>query len=299
MRWVHVRASGTEELATLRRHFLLREEDLRDVPPPTQRPKIVFRDNYVFFILLFPYFDRERHEILISEVDFFIGPNFLITVNSGDHVPMLKDRLTRCKKNTAQARDFCSGNAGVMALTILEELLSSQFPMLIHVGEDIDEAESKLFDHAIRNSDATISSILRIKNNVTSFRRAAMGHKSVIERLSGDALPSDVHIDQPTVRRLVDISKEVWNLLENHRETISTLHDTHASLLTVRTNEIMRTLTMFSVIVFPLNLFAAIFSMNTDTMPIVGHPFGFWIIVGLMTAGVIGMIAFFREKRWL
>lgn len=299
LQWVHLRASGQEELAVLRRRFLLREDDLRDVPPPTQRPKIVFRENYVFFILLFPYFDKARQEILMSEVDFFIGHNFLVTVNDGDHVAVLNNAVSRTYRSRPGNGRLNGQDASALAMALLDEMISSLFPMLIHMSEDIDTAESALFDENERHSEDTISRLLRIKTNITGFRRAVMGHKHVIDHLQGDALPEVVRIDPTVVRRLVDMTKEIWSLLENHRETISALHDTHVSLLSFRTNQIMRTLTIFSVIVFPLTLLAAIFGMNTASMPVVGHPYGFWIIVGLMLLGVVGMIAFFKEKRWL
>lgn len=300
LQWVHLRASGQEELAVLRRRFLLREDDLRDVPPPTQRPKIVFRENYAFFILLFPYFDKTRQEILVSEVDFFIGRDFLVTVNDGDHVSVLNNAVTRTYRSRAGNGGKLAGqDASALALALLDEMLSSLFPMLIHMSEDIDNAEVALFEENQRHNEETISRLLRIKTNITAFRRAVMGHKNVIDRLQGDALPEAIRVDSTTVRRLVDMTKEIWSLLENHRETVSALHDTHVSLLTFRTNQVMRTLTIFSVIVFPLTLFAAIFSMNTSHMPLVEHPYSFWIIIGLMLLGVIGMITYFKERRWL
>ena len=77
------------------------------------------------------------------------------------------------------------------------------------------------------------------------------------------------------------------------------LHSTNQSLIDFRINEIIKTLTIFSVIVFPLTLIAAIFGMNAANMPIVGSPYGFWIILGLMASGTICMLFYFKRRKWL
>jgi magnesium transporter len=81
---------------------------------------------------------------------------------------------------------------------------------------------------------------------------------------------------------------------------IEALHDTNESLLNYKISDIMKTLTVFSVIVFPLTLFAAIFGMNTiESMPFVYNENGFWIIIFIMLIACFGMLLFFKKKKWL
>jgi magnesium transporter len=90
----------------------------------------------------------------------------------------------------------------------------------------------------------------------------------------------------------------VWDALDVQRDTINALHETNASLIDFRINEIMKTLTIFSVVIFPITLLAAIFGMNTSNMPFVDSAHGFWIIIGIMVASVLGMLTFFKAKKW-
>ena len=83
------------------------------------------------------------------------------------------------------------------------------------------------------------------------------------------------------------------------KETINSLEQTNNALLTDKTNEIVKLLTIFAVIVFPLSLLAAIFGMNTKYLPIVGLPGDFWIVTGFMLAGTLFMIVLFKRKKWL
>jgi magnesium transporter len=100
--------------------------------------------------------------------------------------------------------------------------------------------------------------------------------------------------------QLIDYSKTIWRILDNQKEMIEVLNSSNESLLNYRISDIMKTLTIFSVIVFPLTLLAAIFGMNTvNGMPFVGTENGFWIIIAIMLTGCLGMLLFFEKKRWL
>ena len=67
----------------------------------------------------------------------------------------------------------------------------------------------------------------------------------------------------------------------------------------IKTNEIVKLLTIFSVIVFPLTLLAAIFGMNTKYLPLVGMDGDFWIITAIMIIGVVLMVWLFKKRRWI
>ena len=88
-------------------------------------------------------------------------------------------------------------------------------------------------------------------------------------------------------------------MLENQKEMVEVLNNTNESLLNDRMTSIMKTLTIFSVIVLPLNLLAGTFGMNAKYMPFVNEPYGFWIIVGIMFACSLGMLTLFETKHWL
>jgi magnesium transporter len=100
-------------------------------------------------------------------------------------------------------------------------------------------------------------------------------------------------------RRLIEHTKRIWETLENQKEMIEVLNSTNESLLNYKISDIMKTLTIFSVIVFPLTLLAAIFGMNAKNMPFVEEPHGFWIIISIMVTASLFMLLFFEKKKWL
>lgn len=289
--WINVTKNGEKELEYFRKKFGFLDLDLKDCLPPLQRPKLVARPNYLFMILLFPVFDRKTRVLRASEVDFFITPNTLITVNPKEVVP-LQEIFGRC-----QAKKDKYSNSADLLHKILHELLLSCFPMLVHISNDIDNVENQLRSEFEKG---TITEILRIKTNIVNFRKAMQPHKQVIRSLIAEA-PKFFPTQKIKIyfENLVSYTKEIWDLLDNYKDTIDALHETNVSLIDFRINVIMKTLTIFSVIVFPLTLLAAVFGMNTPGMPLANHPYGFWIILTSMIFGALGLLWFFERKKWL
>jgi len=299
LEWVLVSSNQKPEVQWLRRTYDLHQLDLKAVMPPLQRPRIVVRDEYIFLILLYPVFDKKTRTIYASEVDLIVTPNRLITINA-DELPTIRKFFNAFQKTSLEKKkinEAFRGNAFRLCASLLSELEEDMFPMLVHLSSDIDDIEVRLFRDYEKN---LIQELLRIKTNVVNVRKATQAHKTVLRQFVR-AADERYGLGKllPYFERIVDQTKEVWDALDVQKDTINALHETNASLIDFRINEIMKTLTIFSVIVFPLTLLAAIFGMNTSDMPFVDHPYGFWIIVGLMLLSTLGMLTFFKKKKWI
>jgi magnesium transporter len=290
-KWINVQNNGEKEIKYLEKEFDFHPLDLKDCLPPLQRPKLVVRENYLFMILLFPVFDRETKILHASEVDFFLAPRALVTVHVNELTP-LQDIFLKCEKKSLKC-----GDAATLLHEILDELLAGCFPMLVHISTDIDNVENKL---RTEFEKGTITEILRIKTNIVNFRKAMQPHKQVIRNLIV-AAPKFFPTKKMKIyfEHLINYTKEIWDHLDTYKDAIDALHETNVSLIDFRINEIMKTLTIFSVIVFPLTLLAAIFGMNTLGIPLSNHPYGFWIVFTIMLFGALGLLWFFEKKKWL
>lgn len=101
------------------------------------------------------------------------------------------------------------------------------------------------------------------------------------------------------IEALVERTKEIWDTVELQRDTINALHETHASLLENRTNDIMKTLTMFSVVIFPLTLIATLFAMDVPGIPFRDDPLGFVKVTAVLVVFAVVMVVFFKKRRWI
>src|SRR5437763_93623 len=108
-----------------------------------------------------------------------------------------------------------------------------------------------------------------------------------------NAAELDIYFDD-----INDASERIWQMLEGFKETAEALEDTNESVLTHQLNDVLRVLTVLTVVFLPLTLVAGIWGMNTG-VPGEGNIGAFWIIVGVMVVMLLGMLAFARRRGWL
>ncbi|MFA5076299.1 MAG: magnesium transporter CorA family protein [Patescibacteria group bacterium] len=295
LRWFNVTKNSAEEINYLKSNFSFHSLDLQDCLPPNQRPKLVERQEYIFMILLFPVYNRKTKEIKPVEIDLFISHNLLVTVHDNQLAP-IRELFSHCQKNKAFREEIFSQGVSSILYEILNRLLNYCFPMLVHINNDIEEAENKIFN---RQGHGMIIEISNIKRNIVNFRRAMQAHKNVIKKLVEATSRFFVNVKLNVYySNLIDVSKEIWDLLENNRETINALHETQQSLSSYRLNQVIKALTIISVVMLPVHLVAFIFSMDAIYTPIVGSPYDFWIILGIMIVVAGSLLTAFRKKGW-
>lgn len=295
LEWVLVNRNRPEEMRELRARYRYSPLDLKEVLPPLQRPKVIARDGYIFLILLYPLFDRKTREIRATEVDFFISPERLVTVNVDGYEPLTS--LFQACRRSGKTHSCLSGDITQLLYAVLNDLLTSVFPMLLHVNADLDAIETRLFADFEKN---LIQELLRVKTNIVNIRKTMQAHQAVIQRFMKIAPQYlSINVLDEYLNELAEQAKEIWETLEIQKETVDALHQTNQSLIDFRINEIIKTLTIFSVIVFPLTLVASIFGMNTAVTPLVTDPNGFWLILGLMGLGMTTMLLYFKHRKWI
>jgi magnesium transporter len=295
--WVNISRQTEKELVAIQKRFNLDEQDIRESLPPFQRAKIVKRPDYYFMVLHFPVFDRTSRRLGFTEVDFFLSANYIITIHD-DKLPTLETFFNECRKRAEIRKQFFSGTAVHVLFELLSRLLDAIFPALLHVNEDINLVDKKLFTKVTGKEMA--EEILRLKTNIVTFRRTMQGHRTVLERLimySGRDL--DLGAFQNYINNLREFTNEIWHMLESQKESVNALHETNESLVSLRMNEVMKTLTIISVVTFPLTLIATIFAIDANGRPFVDLPYGFWLICLMMACGVIMMVGIFKRKKWL
>jgi len=295
--WVNVTNATPESMAVLREQFpFFMDIDLRDCLPPYQRPKLLERDRYLFMVLQFPVFDHKNRIIESSELDLFIGKDFVVTSHNGkvralaDMAASFESGANICPLETVN----CPAN---WLHTLLASLYISVFPMLTHISNDIGALEAELFRDT--NGD-TVKDILRVKSNIVDFRKIMQGHKHVIEKFMRSA-PKMLNMKDLEVyyEDLVGHTKEIWDFLDNDKNTIDAVYDSYLSLITYQASEASKTLTALAFIIFPMNLVAAIFTMRAVHMPIEGLPGDFWFMLGIVGLTAVVTIGFLRRKKWL
>ncbi|MDO9399608.1 MAG: magnesium transporter CorA family protein [bacterium] len=295
--WLNICDAGKEEVKYLRKKYDFKLSHLQASLAKTiaQRATVEQCDDYLFIILHFPIFHND--DIIPAEIEFFISHGLLITIHN-NNIPPLNDFLNTCKKESDTILTYKHESSAVLLYEILEKLLLNCYVLLDNNSIAINKSEETIF--AQKQKEA-VSQILSLRHNIINLRKIIQNHKNIIEKLiqmKSSIVPTKQIKEY--YNKLVEHSKNIWEILENQKETVEALNNTNESLLNYRISDIMKTLTIISVIVFPLTLFAAIFGMNTmNGMPFINTTNGFWIIIAGMTICSLAMLLFFEKKKWL
>ncbi|MFA5023846.1 MAG: magnesium transporter CorA family protein [Patescibacteria group bacterium] len=296
LKWVNIINAGKSEIDYLHKNYNFDLVHLKSAAASVsfQRPMIFKGPNYLFLVLHFPTFKNEK--IIPAEVDFFVGHEFLITVNN-NNLKALTDFFSLGKKSPGSLLSYSLESAAILLYEILGHLLDGCYQLLDENSLDINEIEDFIFSNQQKEA---VKRILLLRRNIINIRRIMQNHKNILQQLM--EMESSL-VERGAIKKyyngLVEHSKRIWEMLDNQKEMVEVLNNTNESLLNDRMTSIMKTLTIFSVIVLPLNLLAGTFGMNAKYMPFVDHPYGFWIIICIMLLCSLGMLVFFEGKKWL
>lgn len=296
LKWVNIINAGKSEIDYLRKNYNFDLVHLKSAAASVsfQRPMIFRGPDYLFLVLHFPILKNEK--IVPAEVDFFIGHGFLITAHNNS-LKALSDFFNLGKKSPDSLLSYSLESSAVLLYEILGHLLDGCYRLLDGNSVAINEIEELIFSGQQKTA---VKEILSLRRNIINIRRIMQNHKNILQKLMDmeSSLVARQHIKK-YYNDLVEHSKRIWETLDNQKEMIEVLNNTNESLLNDRMTDIMKTLTIFSVIVFPLTLLAAVFGMNASNMPLVAEPLGFWYIIGIMLLGCLFMLMFFKYKKWL
>ncbi len=296
--WLDITNADQDNLKYLRQEFGFDPADIAECSPTLQRQKLNDRQKYIFMVLQFPVYNRATGSIEPSEMDMFISKKYLIINHDGQLKP-LTDFFNLCQTDTLIRANIDRDETIALLYKILSRLYNYCYPIINHINIDIDSVEKEILNKA---EEETIRNVLLVKRNITNFQKTLQAHYGILQRFtetSGGSLNCPPEL-QKEFFYLINQTKDIWNTLVNYKDTINALHETQSSMTNLKINEIMKTLTIFSVIVFPLTLLAAVFGMNTvGSMPFVESEHGFWYILGLMFLGLGAMLLYFKKRKWI
>ncbi|MFH1171295.1 MAG: magnesium transporter CorA family protein [bacterium] len=298
-RWVSLTSLSESEKAFLVEdcHFL--RADVEACLTLSQRSKITRSTSYLFLVLLFPSYNREKKVIEPFELDIFLTKTLLVTIQERPGVVL--SQLVRSAEESEEVRAQLLDEGPVRLFEILlQQLLTATFPMIDHISIDVREIERRLF---AGNERAFLEDLLIVRRNIAVFRKTMHAHKFIIRKLVNTLTSrssfSPLGDLQSAFENLVEHTKEIWDALEVQKEEVETLAETNESLISHRLNEIMKKFTTISVMIFAMTLVATILNIGAHGTPLLGIRHAFWYIL-LLESAVAGVLyGIFRRKRWL
>jgi magnesium transporter len=294
--WVNAVAPGLDTAQTLAERFGWHPLDVEDIVSKRQRPKVddYEEDRYLFAVLHFPVYDKAVQRLNAAELDIFIGEDYLVTLPTRELLPVTR-LFARCESDEAYREQLFAKGSGRLLYEVLDDLFDYCFPILDKIGHKLDRIEDDMFEGA---AEDVVRDIANAKQEIISYRKVIKPERStlrVLERRINRFLPEELELYFDDVN---DAVERIWDQLDNYKEVVEALESTNESVISHRQNNVLRLLTIISVTMLPLTLMTGIFGMNV-IYPGEATRVAFWVILAALLATLIGMIGFFRWKRWL
>jgi magnesium transporter len=267
---------------------------LEDVVNAHQRAKVEDYEEQLFIVARMMH---NRGSFETEQLSMFLGERFLLTFQErqGDCLDPVRERI---RKDSGKIRRM---KPDYLAYAVIDTVIDSYFPLAEHLGDDLDRLED---DMIARYDPGLAHGIHTVRNELMLMRRTLRPHREAVNQLVRD--PHRLVTDETRVflRDCYDHTVQLIDLMEAYREMCVDLRDFHISLVSQRMNEIMKVLTLIATIFMPLSFIAGLYGMNFNphlpgNMPELNWPFAYVGVLTVMAGVVIGLLIYFRRKRWI
>jgi magnesium transporter len=298
MRWVDITRPTVREIEYLRREFGFDEFALEDCLSRIQRPKLDNYERYLFLVMHIPVHDRTTRRTSADEIDIFVGPDYVVTLHDERCKPLIV--LFEATRDNRLVREANMGRgSGLLFYRIIDRLVDYIFPVLNKMSDNIETIEDMTFGREVLR---TVQEISVVRRDLIAMRRIIRPQLGVVAALARLDLPWLRLEEDDYFGDIQDHLNKGWDTLEDFKDVVDSLSNANDSLNVHRTNEVIKVLTVISVITLPLTLVTGIFGMNIG-LPLQVSPEGglyaFAAIMTLMIGIALSMLAIFRWRGWL
>ncbi len=282
----------TQIVRSLGEHFGLHPLVLEDIVTTTQRPKFEDHEGYLFFVLRMLTFESDKNEVQSEQISLILTPACLLTFqeNIGDCFAPVRQRIRQ-----GQGRLRTLG-PDYLAYALTDAIVDNYFIVLEQVGTRIEELEDLLVE---RPHPQHLHAVHELKREMILLRKAVWPLREVVaslERTDSPLINDKINI---FLRDLYDHTVQAIDAVESFRDLLASLQDLYLSSVSNRMNEVMKVLTIIATVFIPLTFLAGVYGMNFEHMPELRWRFGYLACWAAMVAIAVGLLAYFRKKRWM
>lgn len=294
--WVHVQGEPSHaQLERIGGWFGLHPLSLEDVANTGQRPKSDVYDDYVVVILNHALWHND--EIVLEQVNLFIGNNFVVSFHNGVGDPFEPVR----RRMLARNRNFTHMGAPYLGYALMDLVVDQSFPLMEHLGTLLEELEEQVLAEATRE---TLERVHNLRRELLLLRRQLWPTREALGRLMREASAVFDATTMPYLRDVYDHTVHIMDLLESYREMAASLVDVYISSVNQRLNEVMKVLTVIATIFIPLTFLVGVYGMNFHhpdspwSMPELYTYYGYPLVWLIMVVVAGGMLYAFKRRGW-
>ncbi len=291
--WVNVEGlRDTLLIQKISEHYELHPLTIEDILNVEQRSKVEEYDEYYFLVLQMLVWPPGEEGFSIEQISVVFGKNFVISFQEkGFHLfDTIRARL--CAPTTQRLRQQ---GPDYLAYRLIDSVVDQYFIVLEQLNEHIENIEEIIMTNP---SPENAHKIYYLKHQVLTIRKIFWPMRESISHLlqcDNELISSFTRV---YLRDAYDHIAQAIDAMESFRDILGSMMDVYLTSLSSRMNEIMKVLTIISTLFIPINFLASIFGMNFEYMPILQGHWNFHIALGAMGFIALGMLCYFRKKKW-
>lgn len=279
-------------IRTIGENFSLHPLVMEDILNTDHRPKIEVHDKYLHIVLKMLQYDEQSACTRIEQVSLIVGENYVLSFQerTGDVFDGVRARL---RSGGVRIRHM---GPDYLAYALIDAIVDNYFVLLEKLGDEIEVLEDELLNNPV---PATLTHIHHFKREMLLLRKAIWPLREVLSSLSRDenvVMSSEIRV---FLRDVYDHSIHIMDNIETLRDLLGGMLDLYVSRTSQRMNEIMKVLTIFASIFMPLTFIAGVYGMNFENMPELEWTWGYFATLFFMATVGIGLLAYFRWRKWL
>ncbi|MCL4116694.1 UNVERIFIED_CONTAM: hypothetical protein GTU68_028723 [Idotea baltica] len=291
--WINFNGlNNITEIEKVGQYYNLHPLILEDIVNTSQRPKIDEYNDYIFLVLKMMYYD-ENEKIISEQVSLVLGHNYVLSFQEaeGDVFDSLRDRIRFGKGRIRNE------SADYLLYTLIDAVVDNYFLIIETMGNKIEDLEDNLFSGMTQGEIS--QQIQSLKREILKIRRSIYPLREVINRIEKSETELIEDKTKHFFRDIYDHVIQISETIDIYREMIWSLMDMYMTTISNKMNEVMKVLTIIATIFIPLTFIAGIYGMNFDNIPELHYEHGYYILWGVMIILFIGMLYYFKRKKWL
>ena len=289
--WLDITDPNEADAELLREEFGVHPLAIEDTFNETHRPKIDRYADHYFMIFYAAQLSGTPPTVEVQALHLIVGRNYLVSVHRGA-MRQVDETLVRWQ----HPHGPLSNQVGALLYALLDTVVDDYFPVIDDLAEQIEDVQDQIFT-AFR--EESIQTIFALKRELLALRRVMAPQRDVMNVLLRREVPIFSSEDTVYLQDVYDHIVRVLESTENYRDLLGSALDSYLSLQSNRLNQIVKVLTITSIILMSDALIAGIYGMNFQFMPELAWPFGYPFALGMMVLVSGGLLLLFRRLKWL
>lgn len=290
--WLAIKDATEEDVSAVREALDLREEDARRLLKPPSRPSLTDAGERLYVTLCAASGESDTFDL--TPIECALGPNWVITAHR-DRIEVLEEFRERAEGG---------GQIGVLdapsfVAQIFEWVIASYFRAFESVESELEELDAKVMSEAPKSAHDDLARLVDLRRSIGTLRRALLQHREVVVALAHPAF--DALSTEASARRFAALETRVTQALDAARDTKESTFGTFDLIdarIGQRTNDVMKILTLVTVILLPATVLAGIMGMNFQ-VSLFKTAWLFWVVLAAMGAIAISVMSLARARRWI